>query len=336
MLAEGRRYREDAAFRRESMVASLRNPENLYSRTRISSYGRGDRGWDVLPAWNPTSRTLTGADRAALEAGETLDLPDDLTPLWDGETPTTARAFRELGRRVFYEYPLRADVWVEHGLRNAELSERLGLERAPDGSSPGALLFRDIDGRDRIGIACALCHTKLEEGGLIEGRARRTVDYGALQIARADALGRTLDPEMRARMASWGPGRADITEDDDEDPVAIPDLWGLRHQSALTQAGTIRHIGPVALALRQETQFIYANHHRSRPPRVLVWALAMYLYSLMPPDDEPAGGGEEQIAAGQALFTEHCTEQVSAAIPQLAERAVEIARASTIGRDNED
>jgi mono/diheme cytochrome c family protein len=110
-------------------------------------------------------------------------------------------------------------------------------------------------------------------------------------------------------MATWGRGRADITEDEDEDPVAIPDLWGLRHQSALTQAGTIRHIGPVAVALRQETQYLYANHLRARPNRVLMWALTTYLYSLSPPErSSRSSSAASDVEAGQHVFDSECVD----------------------------
>jgi hypothetical protein len=110
--------------------------------------------------------------------------------------------------------------------------------------------------------------------------------------------------ELAARMATWGPGRADITEDDDQDPVAIPDLWGIRWQSALTQAGTLRHTHPAALAIRQETQILHANRERTRPPRELAWALAMYVYAIETP---PAQRVESPLTEkGEAVFDSHC------------------------------
>jgi cytochrome c5 len=113
-----------------------------------------------------------------------------------------------------------------------------------------------------------------------------------------------LPEELAARMATWGRGRADITEDDDQDPVAIPDLWGIRWQSALTQAGTLRHHHPAALAIRQETQILHANRERTRPPRELAWALAMYVYAIETP---PAARVDSpMLARGRALFDAHC------------------------------
>jgi hypothetical protein len=96
-----------------------------------------------------------------------------------------------------------------------------------------------------------------------------------------------------------------VTEDDDEDPVAVPDLWGLKHATFLTQAGTIKHTGPTALAIRQETQLLTSNHQTVRPPRELAFALAMFLYSLQP----PASGANVDAATaarGKALFKDRC------------------------------
>jgi mono/diheme cytochrome c family protein len=162
-------------------------------------------------------------------------------------------------------------------------------------------VFANVDGETRVGITCAICHSNVKDGEVLAGQARRSFDYGKLRVTY-DRVHGTLRSENEAkRMMSWGPGRADVTEDDDEDPVAIPDLWGLREQRWLTQAGTIRHESPLALAIRQETQLTDSNHALVRPPRELAWALAMYVYSLKPLAHEAAPQPK-----GAALFTEHC------------------------------
>ena len=272
------------------------NPANTYSRQRLGSYGLRDRGWDALPAWTPRSIPVTAA---------TADAPvtDATPPLWDGRVPTSMAQWISLGRKVFYGYPLRAEPLADFALRDPALAARVGVHHGPDGVFPGVRRFRDVDGETRTGITCALCHTAVEDGAVVEGRARRDFDYGALRNAFQRARGGD-DGALTARMASWGPGRADVTEDDDQDPVAIPDLWGLRAQRALTQAGTIRHETPVALAIRTETQLLHANHERVRPPRELSFALAVYLYSLAPPTS-PAVTPD---ARGRALFREHCAD----------------------------
>jgi mono/diheme cytochrome c family protein len=189
----------------------------------------------------------------------------------------------------------------------------LGVARTPAGVRPGLVVFGDVDGRTRVGITCAICHTAVKDGEVVPGAARRGLDLGALRLRYYDDTGAPVDPGLARRMATWGPGRADVTEDDDEDPVAIPDLWGLRDETFLTQAGTIRHVGPAALAIRQETQLLHANSLRVRPPRELAWALAMYLYALEPPPARPVADAAA-VARGRARFDEHCRDCHASAI----------------------
>ncbi len=301
VLEVGDRYLSDGAFRRSEVVRSLANPDNLYSRQRLTAYGLGDRGWDLLPEWNPVTSAVTTDIADALAAGASVRVPTGVAPLWDGHKPTRMADWVALGREVFFRYPIRADAFVEHALRHPEHPSARGLVRTETGTIPGAVVYRDPNGGARVGLTCALCHTASRDAQLVEGAARRSLDYGAMRVALFDAASSPLPPAQRARMLSWGPGRADITEDEDGDPVGIPDLWGLREQSALTQTGAIVHASPVALAIRQETQLVHANQQRVRPPRELSWALAMYLYALTPPAS--AGKGSRK---GEQLFALHC------------------------------
>jgi cytochrome c5 len=299
---EADRYLGATADRRAALEGSLVNPDNVYSRQRLKAYGRDTVGWDALPVWNPRSRPVDRAAADELARGVWPALPAER--LWDGRRPATQAGWVALGRRVFFEFPLRAEVAMEHALMPASGSAAaLGLERTPAGDLPGLVVFADVDGASRVGITCAVCHATVREGEVVAGAARRRLDLGALRLKYYGDTGTAVDPGLARRMATWGPGRADVTEDDDEDPVAIPDLWGLRDEGFLTQAGTIRHTGPAALAIRQETQLLHANHLRVRPPRELAWALAMYLYSLEPP---PARRTGEPDARGAALFDSHC------------------------------
>ncbi|MBP6628063.1 MAG: c-type cytochrome [Kofleriaceae bacterium] len=316
LAAERAAYLDDAAARRAALEASLTNPTNTYSQHRLGSYGLRTVGWDLLPVWNPRSRTLDDAAITTLAGGAAPDVPP--APLWDGVRPGDEAGWIGLGRRVFFEYPLRPEFAIEHLLTGpgvATPAERLvrasaaGIERGADGTFPGLVVFRAVDGLTRVGITCALCHSAHRGPALVEGTARRQFDLGALRLAYYRDTGAPLAPALAARMAAWGPGRADVTEDEDEDPVAIPELWALRERRFLTQAGTIRHVGPAALAIRQETQLLHAGGERTRPPRELAWALAMYLYSLTPPaPPRHAGGGVTTHARGQALFDQHCAD----------------------------
>ncbi len=314
LAGEADRYLGAVADRRAALEASLVNPDNVYSRQRLKAYGYETSGWDALPVWNPRSRPIdrAAADELARRVWPTLPAER----LWDGTRPTTQAAWVALGRRVFFEFPLRPEFAVEHVLTpwspTAELpadaavqAAALGLERTPAGDVPGLVVFDDVDGKPRVGITCAICHTAVRDGVVVAGAARRGLDLGKLRLAYYRDTGTTVDPDLTRRMATWGPGRADVTEDDDEDPVAIPDLWGLRDQSFLTHAGTIRHIGPAALAIRQETQLLHASGLRVRPPRELAWALAMYLYSIEPPPARPVTNAAV-VARGAELFEVHC------------------------------
>ncbi len=303
LAREGERFGTDAGYRRAALEASLTNPENIYSRYRLGAYARGTAGWDLLPVWNPRTRPITAELAAVLERGEQPDAPR--APLWDGAEPTTPDAWIALGRRVFFEYPLRAEVFMEWGLQKPALAASIGVERTAAGDLPGLVVFGDVDGASRVGITCAICHSAVQDGETVTGAARRRFDYGRLRVAYFAATREPVDPDQVRRMASWGPGRADVTEDEDEDPVTIPDLWGLRAQSWLTQAGTIRHASPLALAIRQDTQLIDSNHQRVRPPRVLVWALTRFLYSLEPPP-AVASSRPDLVPRGATLFAQQC------------------------------
>lgn len=303
MLAEARLYLDDAGFRRSVLTDSLTNPKNTYSRQRLDAYGLGTRGWDLLPEYNPISLPITAGRADELRAGRMPTVPEGTAPLWNGVRPASMPEWVALGREVFFGYPLRSEVYMKWAIEHPAEAARVGIRPDAGGEFLGARLFVDVDGKAAIGITCAVCHTDVDaEGRATIGRARRGFDYGALRLAYHEATKIPTDPELARRMRTWGPGRADVTEDEDEDPVAIPDLWGLRHQTHLTQAATIRHVGPTALAIRQETQLLHSNHQKVRPPRELAYALAMYLYSLEPPP-KPA---LRAAPKGKALFEEHC------------------------------
>jgi cytochrome c5 len=242
---------------------------------------------------------------AIVERGE-MPVIADRAPLWDGQIPATRAAWVALGKRVFFEYPMRAEVFMEWGLTRPALADEVGVERTADGSIPGLVVFANVDGATRVGITCAICHSAVRDGELVVGAARRRFDYGKLRLGYFAETRADVEPELARRMATWGPGRADVTEDNDEDPVAIPDLWGLQDQTMLTQAGTINHGSPLALAIRQDTQLTHSNHQRIRPPRELAWALAMYIYSLSP----PARSSDRfiDLARGATVFAATCSK----------------------------
>ncbi|MDQ3033944.1 MAG: hypothetical protein M3Y87_16125, partial [Myxococcota bacterium] len=157
--AHAARFLDDDAARRAALEASLTNPENLYSAARLNAYARGRSGWDALPAWSPRVQRIDAALAAALARGEHPEVGDDAARIWDGRRPSTHAEWVALGERVFFELPLRSEPFWEIALRDPARGEELGVIRAPDGSIPGLVRMRDVDGSTRTGITCALCHT---------------------------------------------------------------------------------------------------------------------------------------------------------------------------------
>lgn len=306
IVAEGTHYLDDPGFRRAALEHSMTDGSNVYSATRLSAYGQRTRGWDVLPQWSPRVHPVDAAVAEGLRSAGRVELPVAAAPMWDGVRPTTFEGWAALGREVFFSYPLRPEPQAAHAVAEPSVAARVGFEPTSDGWWPGVVAFEDIDGRAKIGITCALCHVSVEDGRAVIGRARRALDYGQMRLAWHEDTGAPLSPTLAERMANWGPGRADITADDDEDPVAIVDLWGIRELRHLTQAATVTHDHPAALAIRQETQILHANRERTRPPRELAWALAVYLYTLEPPPTDHVD--DAAARRGAALFDADCSE----------------------------
>ena len=124
---EGQRYLHDASFRRQALEASLTNPKNIYSIARLTGYGIPGRGWDMLPEWTPKTRVVDEAYVARLRAGDPVQLDAEAQLLWDGQEPENMSEWVALGRKVFFQYPLRSEIFAEHALRSPSLRPELGL-----------------------------------------------------------------------------------------------------------------------------------------------------------------------------------------------------------------
>lgn len=146
-----------------------------------------------------------------------------------------------------------------------------------------------------MAATCGLCHG--QDGRA--GQASRELDLGKGRALFADARG--TDP---LDYAQWGPGAVDVTDDGVTDALAIPDMWGVSHQTYLNSSGAVRIATPAALAVRFETQYIVGHSMEARPNRVLTWALAMYVMSLEAPSGEENQTSESQ--AGREVFDQNC------------------------------
>ena len=284
---------EDPSVRRSALEFAMWHTDLPYSKKLLNSYGHEDSGWALLPVVN-------------MEVGPFMAEPS--SPVgnsegqWEGtflpaQAPATEVEWLALGEAAFWGLPMRRDAYLQWLLGRPELWEQVGLHRQADGSVAGIATYRDPDGGLDYGVTCALCHS----GEGIPGRASRQLDIGLARALFAEAMGR--DGSL---FRTWGPGRIDVTEDGVDNPVAIPDLWGLEHAQYVNHSGSIRMAGPETLAVRLETQYIQNHRMRRRPPRAQMWALSRYILSLAPPANEPPTSDPEVVEHGATLFENHC------------------------------
>jgi Cytochrome c len=293
------RYLRDRTFRRSALVASLVNPDNAYSRTRLARYATGnDRDWDRAAVWNPRvvavrSADLGGRDLSATDSGQRLVA--DPNQEWIPDDGT----LRQLGELAFFSYPVQLAPPL---VLNDEVVAKYGLW-VDARRGVGGLVFAEMaDGTRRIEFTCSTCHADRFGSQLLAGVPNGHVDIGKMY---ADAGERTgASPAASAGYRAWGPGRVDVTTADGGVPERMADLRPIRWASHLHYDATLRQQGVVSLAIRIETLIITSKNGALRPPRIIALALAVYLWSLadtLPPVPPAA-------TAGARLFDEHCAD----------------------------
>jgi mono/diheme cytochrome c family protein len=143
------RYLDDAPFRRASLVASLVNPDNDYSRLRLAHYATGAAGdWDALAIFNPPVATFD-SDGNRRDDERALDVTAQIGSV--GELA--------LGQDAFFRYP----VQLLPGLT---------------GAAGTLVAARLADGGDAVALTCASCHARVVDGTLVPGPANETIDLG--------------------------------------------------------------------------------------------------------------------------------------------------------------
>jgi len=300
-------YEADPAYRRAVLVRDLWATDNRYAAQRFERYGLGGTGWDALPERAPAVRRLTPTDRAALRDSGQLALGEVL-PLVPDVWPQTDAGWVALGERVFFEYPLRADVLYDALLRlDVDLAD-LGFIQHDDGSWVGLSVFDD-DGVAAVGPTCAQCHGSVGPEGRVTGQlASRTMNVGGVRLAVMGLVPGDLPPEIESSalgdLDRLGPGRADVQGDTVFNPYAIPDFAGIADLPYLQHNANWLNTDIATMAVRCETLFITSNAERTRIPRVLSWALAAYFRSLPPPppSQEPSALSDR----GEAVFDDAC------------------------------
>ena len=324
-------YLEDVAYRRMVLERDLLDHDNDYAQRRLAQYGIEGERWEALPERAPPSRALTDADRALLAAGEPLTFdPASVDPIVPAELPVDAAGWRALGDRVFEEYPVRVAPEFEALAAIEDGLERSGFLQDADGGWVGLRVFEDGDGAVRVGPSCAQCHTTFGVDGERSPRlANKAMDSGlALLLSMGEDPDRPPPPPALASLAAIGPGRADVTADSIDNPLALPDLGGLIDQPYLQMNANWFHREPATLAIRCETLFIRSNSERSRPPRPLAWAVAAWIGSLPPPD--PLDGDPGPPAdRGAAVFADAGCDACHSPPLYTSDRRVELEEVGT-------
>ncbi len=300
------RYIDDVAYRRGILERDLMPGDSDYNRLRIARYGRAGEGWEILPERDPPSLPLTLDAAASLREGALLPFDEArATRLRPDALPASEDAWVALGRRVFFEYPISANATFTAVVSSPDALETSGF-LLDEGAWVGLRIFRADDGTVRIARTCAQCHASFEPTGKLDGvLSNHALDLGKAELAALDAVPRWILSDMEETgahdLARLGPGRTDSLVDGVFNPYRFPDFGGIRDLPYLNHTANWQNRGAATVALRAETLFVTATGQASRIPRVLAWALAVYLRSLPPPPPLDASPGPE-AAKGKAVF----------------------------------
>lgn len=282
-VERGVRYDQSESYRRDALVASLENPDNGYARLRLARYT--PEQWEALPIWDPGIRVVSEADIGGAKPSV------GFTPLEIDAVPWAEGPLLELGRRAFFEYPVQVMGFTALGLTDSQAPAHYGLWNAE--GRLGGLVWTALPGNAvSLSVTCSSCHATTVDQQLLTGKNNAQIDIGLL------ASDFRADPPNRV----WGPGRLDVTNDDSDNPVAIPDLRPTRYQSHLQRDATVKN-DLIALAIRTETLIITSLGEAARPPRKLAFALALFLWRL---PDAPLRESDATSARGSRLFEQRC------------------------------
>lgn len=302
------RYVAEAPYRRAILERDLTTTANRYADRRLRLYGLGTEGWDALPAVDRPSRALTVADVERLAADEPLER-GALTTLSPEIWPEDDAAWVALGRRVFFDYPLRADsTYRALATLGVSALDDVGFLRDATGEGfVGLRVFEDDAGALQVGNSCAQCHASWDgrAAPTLDGvLSNRSMDIGAARLLTLGFEPGDLPPELEStaigELDLLGPGRGDVLPDGQFNPYAFPDFGGLGDLPYLHHNANWHHRQTATLAVRCETLFVTASSERTRIPRELSWALATWQRALPPP--EPENEPDDASARGEQVF----------------------------------
>ncbi len=294
-------YLTDAAYRRATLLASLVNPDDGYAEDRIAHYATGAAGdWDALPEWNPVAEQVEASELDLPAGAPTTTLSDWATSLDTSLTVTSIDdpALVALGQQAFERYPVQPAPYFSVGLTSPSAAAAYGLWTDAKRGVGGLVRARMGDGLVTLAMTCSTCHAAPSQGGIEPGLPNHALALGAAVLAT--------EPWAPSPIATWGPGRIDVTTSTGLEPARIPDLRPVAFLSYLQQDATLRVVDSTTLAIRIETLVIASNEEAVRPPRVIALALAAYLRTLASPLSSYADARAAQPQGAQ-VFESQCT-----------------------------
>jgi mono/diheme cytochrome c family protein len=172
------RYLDDARFRRDTLVASLVNPANGYSRLRLEHYATGSAGdWDARPAWDPVGFDLGAARdperRVALGADAFHRYPVQLLAQANDTAPTVTVRLADGSDGVALTCASCHARLVDGALVDGLANERVEL-----GFGPGRVDVAPPPGEEPIAIPdlrVAALETNLQRDGAVRNGGLATL-----------------------------------------------------------------------------------------------------------------------------------------------------------------
>lgn len=176
----------------------------------------------------------------------------------------------------------------------------------------------EVDGQDRltrVGVACALCHSSVDDsvipgiGKRLDGWPNRDLDPGLI-LSLSPAL---QDADRQAVLTSWGPGKYDAywNHDGVNDPTVIPPAYGLAgvDLETFTGEGPVSYWNSYVAITQMGGQGNFVDEQlgievAADPDLVTAKLPALRAYQLSIAAPAPPSGSFDQAAAdrGKVLF----------------------------------
>lgn len=193
----------------------------------------------------------------------------------------------------------------------------LGVMTDKDGKVVGIQEVTGSDGKKRWGVTCAFCHSVVNKNGeRLDGVPNTRLNVGAIL-----ALSPTIDNAKRKQVLSWGPGKLDVTFNNEADdgvnnPAVMEAAFGTKGIKYFNWNGTF-----TSAEERSHFTMDIVGHGNGEFKPPASWgitnqdlgdgidligpkmpAVIAYLETIEPPAPNPGSFDQAKAASGQALF----------------------------------